>query len=757
MRAKCLIGLGLLAMLAASCALDAPSASEQGLYPSITAGFDNGATKVSVDEAGDVVWNEGDKIALFYHNVGALCYVLEEGAGSTSGTFGYSNGADGGSTIPYICGFYPYAREVKLSTDGEFSFQWPAVQAYAEDSFAPGSNPMVAVSQEPSLYFRNLGGYLVLPLWGEASVKSITLCGAAGEPLAGPAVAYASPYEAPYVSMGDDAVGEVVLTCKEPVTVGETEDEATEFWFVLPPTYFEEGFVITVAFADGTTFEVQACDQSEEYEIKRNTVFRMGSLEVTPPAEDPDGLVDLGLSVKWASCNLGAETPEDYGDYFAWGETEPKDYYDYEFLNYKFYDAESGAMTKYNRNDGLTVLELEDDAAYQRLGKDLEPGPNGEILRMPTMDEFLELLKTSAAFREYYGVTDYTGPTFDWEKVWEANAATGGTSFKGWKVTSTVEGFEGNSIFFPTPGWYGDEDDLLVLNGYGYFWSSSVDPSYVYDAYFVMFDGSSSSMDYVPDSRYWGLSIRPVYGPYRPESDILFQEGFEGYSNGSQPTGWTFIDADEDGFGWYTLSDEESENNFTHSSGDGHLTSASYQGVALSPDNWAITPPIKLASADNYLSFWVAGQDPSWAKEHYAVYVTTVDPEEAEAGDYTCLFEETFGDEEPDEIMTAISGGSVHRFILQIPEGFDGETVYIAFRHYNCYDMFRLNLDDVMVTVGVPTIPYPTNPSPAPALRHARASANPAGPAAPGYKPARRASVPVPLDPDKVMSRKIVK
>ncbi len=748
----------MLIALAASCALQEPAAPEQDQFPTLSACFENAATKASLaaDQA-QVVWDANDQIAVFFRTNKSVCYALKGEAGSSSATFAYASGFAVGEPIPYICGFYPYSRDVSLTTDGDFSFEWPAEQVYAEAGFGPGSNPMVAVSESETLYFKNIGGYLVVPIWGEgAAIQSVTLMGANEEPLAGPAVVYAGPESEPSVYMADGAVSEVVLKCTEPVTVGETEDEATEFWFVIPPTVFEEGFGIKIAYADGTEQEVWAESPNEYYAVNRKEIFRMDALCITPE-EEPDVLVDLGLSVKWASCNLGAETPEDYGDYFAWGETEPKDYYDYEFLNYKFYDAESGAMTKYNRNDGLTVLELEDDAAYQRLGKDLEPGPNGEILRMPTMDEFLELLKTSAAFRENYDVTDYTGPTFDWEKVWEANAATGGTSFKGWKVTSTVEGFEGNSIFFPTPGWYGDEDDLLDLNGYGYFWSSSVDPSYVYDAYFVMFDGSSSSMDYVPDSRYWGLSIRPVYGPYGPKSDILFWEGFEGYSNGSQPTGWTFIDADEDGLGWYTLSDEESENNFTHSSGDGHLTSASYQGVALSPDNWAITPPIKLASADNYLSFWVAGQDPSWAEEHFAVYVTTVDPEEAEAGDYTCLFEETFGDEEPDEIMTAISGGSVHRFILQIPEGFDGETVYIAFRHYNCYDMFRLNLDDVMVTVGVPTIPYPTNPSPAPALRHARASANPAGPAAPGYKPARRASVPVPLDPDKVMSRKIVK
>ena len=672
MRAKCLIGLGLLAMLAASCALDAPSAPEQGLYPSITAGFDNGATKVSVDEAGDVVWNEGDKIALFYHNVGALCYVLEEGAGSTSGTFGYSNGADGGSTIPYICGFYPYAREVKLSTDGEFSFQWPAVQAYAENSFAPGSNPMVAVSQEPSLYFRNLGGYLVLPLWGEASVKSITLCGAAGEPLAGPAVAYASPYEAPEVWMDDDAVGEVVLTCKEPVTVGETEDEATRFWFVLPPTRFEEGFGIKITYADGEEKEFWANDQEEIYQIYRNEVFEMAPLCITQkePVEVPylfsedfeDGFEEERMP-GWTFIDSD-------GDDFNW----------------KFKDnslSEVGVHIVHSGDCCLYSESYSNDSDEALYPDNWAITPAFRLSSVENHLSFWVIGQDPAYSAEHFAAYIIAGePTDDIDDYTLLVEKTSTGTYT--QITAEI------------PAAFNGEVVHLLFRHF------NVSDQFIINLDDIEVTGEGSGPD-IPDD------------PDDPEEGtILFWEGFEGYSNEDEVIGWTFIDADEDGRGWFTLSDEESENNFAHSSGDGHLTSASYQGVALSPDNWAITPPIKLASADNYLSFWVAGQDPSWAKEHYAVYVTTVDPEEAEAGDYTCLFEETFGDEEPDEIMTAISGESVHRFILQIPEGFDGETVYIAFRHYDCYDMFRLNLDDVMVTVGVPTIPYPTNPSPAP-------------------------------------------
>ena len=73
------------------------------------------------------------------------------------------------------------------------------------------------------------------------------------------------------------------------------------------------------------------------------------------PVSETEG-VDLGLSVKWADCNVGASSPGEYGDYFAWGETETKD--EYTIGNYKWYDSDAGEYTKYNSTDGLTTLQL---------------------------------------------------------------------------------------------------------------------------------------------------------------------------------------------------------------------------------------------------------------------------------------------------------------------------------------------------------------------------------------------------------------
>lgn len=109
---------------------------------------------------------------------------------------------------------------------------------------------------------------------------------------------------------------------------------------------------------------------------------------------------------------------------------------------------------------------------------------------------------------------------------------------------------------------------------------------------------------------------------FAANAQYLLNEGFED-PNMSLPTGWTVIDNDGDGNNWYVLNNSQSsQGGFNVHSGDGHITSASYSGAALTPDNWLITPQINLTS-NSTLTFWMAGQDPSWAAEYFSVYVAT--------------------------------------------------------------------------------------------------------------------------------------
>ena len=189
--------------------------------------------------------------------------------------------------------------------------------------------------------------------------------------------------------------------------------------------------------------------------------------------------VDLGLpsGLKWATCNVGANSPEEYGDYFAWGETEPKEEYS---CPYKYgTDDDPLTITKYCSDsdygkdgftDNKTVLDPEDDAATANWGG---------AWRMPTYDEMDEL-KTKC--------------TWTW---------TTQNGVNGYKVT----GPNGNSIFLPAAGhmYEGTLDDAGLL---GFYWSSSLDTANPSGAYNVSFD--SGYVDWYDYRRYYCFTVRPV-------------------------------------------------------------------------------------------------------------------------------------------------------------------------------------------------------------------------------------------------------
>ena len=189
--------------------------------------------------------------------------------------------------------------------------------------------------------------------------------------------------------------------------------------------------------------------------------------------------VDLGLpsGTKWATCNVGADSPEDYGDYFAWGETTTKS--DYSSCLYKWSSNCSPYQTKYCADsehgivDNKTTLDLSDDAAYVNWGISW---------RMPTIAERNELRNTS-----------YT--TWTW---------TTQNGVKGYKVTSKTNG---NSIFLPAAG-YRNDSVLHDAGSNGLYWSSSLYTSNSKNAYYLGFNS-----DHVFSNYYWrfyGLSVRPV-------------------------------------------------------------------------------------------------------------------------------------------------------------------------------------------------------------------------------------------------------
>ena len=196
--------------------------------------------------------------------------------------------------------------------------------------------------------------------------------------------------------------------------------------------------------------------------------------ELTVVVREPEIVaeaVDLGLSVKWATCNLGAEAPYNYGYYYSWGETDLRTYYSYN--NYKWYDATNKLFTKYTPEaDGKTILGLDDDAANKLWGGDW---------RMPTFEEFSELFKMCS---------------WEWTYIDEV---------PGYKITSMVEGYTDKYIFLPAAGYEGGNI------GNGYYWTSFNGESNEYAV--CLWLSSQRYMLYDEMCRYQGLSIRPVL-PY---------------------------------------------------------------------------------------------------------------------------------------------------------------------------------------------------------------------------------------------------
>jgi hypothetical protein len=152
---------------------------------------------------------------------------------------------------------------------------------------------------------------------------------------------------------------------------------------------------------------------------------------------------------------------------------------------------------------------------------------------------------------------------------------------------------------------------------------------------------------------------------------------FFDFSSPDQLEGWTVIDADGDNYAWDIMGFEG------HDGNAGVLSSASYINNvgALTPDNWVFTPALTLPNDDNVkVSWWEKGQDASYAAEKYAVYVAT-SPDIASATklkDYTAT-------------------GSWKHHAIKLSE-YKGQTVYIAFRHYNVTDMFYLDIDEFGIT-----------------------------------------------------------
>lgn len=252
--------------------------------------------------------------------------------------------------------------------------------------------------------------------------------------------------------------------------------------------FIREGYVFsgwsTFANGYGTSY-------SDQQEISIRSNITLYAQWITLPTGDLNGhdYVDLGLpsGTKWATCNVGADSPTDYGNYYAWGELTTKG--TYSWSNYIYCNGSQNRLTKYCNNsnygdngfvDTLITLQVLDDVATDNWGSGW---------RMPTNDDFNELLSNCT-----YMVSIQNG-------------------VKGMLFI----GPNGKSIFLP-PGGYRDNNLLFNLKRNALYWSSSLCENVTYCAFYLRFctDLTSSNIPEISAfSRESGFSVRPVCNPSR--------------------------------------------------------------------------------------------------------------------------------------------------------------------------------------------------------------------------------------------------
>lgn len=435
---------------------------------------DQGVTKTSYESAtGHILWSPGNQISLFYGSGsdGGSCFTAtnDEPVQRTqfSGTIGVITGITEGTDDYYFWGVYPY--NTQNSCDGTtVTTIVPHEQTGIAETF--NDNEFVAIGKSAGLVmgFYNLCGAFYVKVT-RSDITKITLKGKGDESLAGQVKIS--------MSTGVPVVADVLARENE-VTLTRPNGAA----FIPGVGYFIS--CLPNRFSTGFSFEMETSEGLigiKEYDID----FTLGRNRFQPFNATIDSgvsfgyaipeAVDLGLSVKWASFNVGASSPGEPGGYYAWGEITEKD--NYTWGTYRWANGWKNTLTKYNTKygnggspDQKNRLEAEDDVAFVSYhGK----------WRMPTYQECLELNNNCS---------------------WELDSGS-----KGYIIT----GPSNKSIFIPFEGW----KDGTSLNDAGTsfsYWSSSLagdSPNNAFSLHRPLPSGSSSG----GSERIYGLQIRAVW------------------------------------------------------------------------------------------------------------------------------------------------------------------------------------------------------------------------------------------------------
>ena len=437
------------------------------------------ATKALTDDGDgklNAYWAENEELAILYkvggENKIATATVTEVDAvtGAATIAFTVESGTEEGTACTVI---YPATAAKDDATDVKSNADLIGNQPGMLDA----KLDVRVTTGTISLVTPEAGLVLDTPLAPKYAIVKFTLQNTDGNPISAKSLA---------VTIGNDAF------------VATPGTAASEFYLALPAVS-SGTLIFSVPGNEGTSSYCSSKAITKNIEAGK---FYRSTVLMTVQSDNAD-YVPMGDGLKWALKNVGASSPADYGDYFAWGETEP--YYSsqspltwkdgksggYYWSSYGFTNTDDGStFTKYcptdktdywggeGGPDNLLVLQSTDDAAYA--------ASSGKF-RMPTIEEWQALLKAE---------------DFTW--AWVENFNGSGNS--GRLVISKKSGVMGNCIFLPAAGAR-SAANLRSAGSNGSYWSSSLCTNYVCAHALYFGPGYAGWAD---DMRYAGYSVRPV-------------------------------------------------------------------------------------------------------------------------------------------------------------------------------------------------------------------------------------------------------
>ncbi len=471
-----------IALLAASCVNEMGNDTTDGLFRKYNLSFE-GSTKTELSGSGStrqVKWTDGDEIK--YYTVDK-----QPNASTASVTVDGSSAfveIPRGRNDDFINAVYGAGSLTVSSSSSDCMYV--ASPAKSEQSYTTFAQAHLCAAfssdlEDPNLRFHN--AVAILKITSASAISKVVFSGNKGEVITGGSNGSLK------ITYSGGAISAVPASSGGTSVTVTTAGQESDFYIAILPVNFTEGIIVRGYDASGYLL----CERKTSGEL--NTVNAAGLPIIANLGSIQDWLdnpkptaVDLGLSVKWASFNLGASTPEGSGDYFSWGETAPKS--SYSWSTYTYGQSKNGPFSEYvvdaayGTPDYKTILDLEDDAAHATWG---------DAWRMPSKEEVQELRSNCN---------------------WQWTTMNG---VAGYKVTGKKSGYTDNFIFLPAAGMISGSK-VQNVGTEGDYWSSSLytaESCSSWSPYFTAAEFSTGDC-----YRYFGLPVRAVYGEVMPVAEI---------------------------------------------------------------------------------------------------------------------------------------------------------------------------------------------------------------------------------------------